>query len=128
MLQLTQYAAGRPARADTLRVSRLLYRSLHSPGNHDRTWSSEALDLSFRIKDAIARDVADEALSEDRDRLVSLLIPLREPTPPPTTPTVIRSSNPFDDPPSDPPAQRMTVERLREEALRAARQGTSRAL
>lgn len=90
-----------PSRAVTLRISRRLYRSLHSPpveiGRH---LDGRLLDLSLRVKDALDRDARSDTLVSDRDQLVQMLIP---PPLPPPRPTVIRSSNPFETANTAPP-------------------------
>jgi hypothetical protein len=118
-----------PSRADTLRISRRLYRSLHSPPvDLDSNWDVGLLDLSLRIKDALDRDIRDDSLESNRDRLVAMLIPPPPPPPPSPRPTVIRSTNPFEKPEIDPPVLPVTVKSLRSDAVVAAPAGDRRAL
>jgi hypothetical protein len=125
--EVVEYATDpAPSRADTLRISRRLYRSLHSPPiDLDAGWDVGLLDLSLRIKDALDRDTRDDSLESNRDRLVAMLIP---PPPPPQRPTVIRSSNPFEKPEVDPPIVPVTMNSLRSDAVLAAPAGDRRAL
>lgn len=116
-----------PSRADTLTISRRLYRSLHSPPvDMGRSLDGRLLDLSLRVKDALDRDAQGSSLASDRARLVEMLIP---PPLPPQRPTVIRSSNPFDTTEPEPQtAVAFTTKSLQADAVLAASAGDGRAL
>ena len=116
-----------PSRADTLRISQRLYRSLHSPPvDIVRPLDGRLLDLSLRVKDAVDRAAVDDALVSVRDQLVEMLIP---PPLPPRRPTVIRSSNPFETAQSSrQPAGSATLISLRSDAVLSAPAGDDRAL